>query len=174
MKKILFVFISITIIACSDSPKQAEVENIIEKCLQKEPVLDRIEVTVGDSIELNERQLALYKKMRDDKLLTMTEQSHDSLGKWRIKLKEEMKEHVLEEHTDSLGNHSYLVKLSSLKLERVEIIQRIPSTDAAEVLAVFVGKEQTPFYDALKGEIKDTIENRITLYKSGKVWKWCH
>lgn len=173
MRIFVLLFLGMVIVGCQNGLSEPEVSEIIQTCLKKDPIYDRVELHLADTLPLTEQQVLLYKKLEKSGLIELSQASQNEENRWTISATEKAAPYLLHETQDSIGRIASF-RLSVFGLESIEHIQRIASTDVALVDVVFKSVEPTPFFDALVEDLAEKVRNQITLTRSDDgTWKWC-
>lgn len=174
MKKIFYTLtISILFLACGNNNLTTSLaENLIEKCLEKEP-LD-YHFTILKSISFIGQPEEKYLKLENEGLITMKylpKQSSDISKKYEIALTKEGLKYV---KTDSKESYKKIFVLGyKWELEKVTEIHENPSNNTAKVNAVFNKTDISPFGKIMTLTSRNTKEETYRFRKTSDGWKHC-
>lgn len=186
MKKIVFLLSLATFCACSDELNESKATKIIEGCKQN---IETFSVKIPDELSLDHigdsrfsREKAdIYLGIYNDKYLTFD--TIETGKSWFNKYYtyHELKPIITkkgEEFVVKSDDNTLKVKVYDIELVKILEVHEVPAFNAAEVKALYVKTNKTPFYELAKYEIrdfekKDTIQVRKMFNKTEKGWKLC-
>lgn len=172
MKRILaFLALGLLLGSCSDKLTTSKAEKLIQESLEKEPIVGKKYIKIGDEVEFTgyygekDKTIEVYEKLKDEGMIEMTFLRKDKYWTdyyYSIHLTDKGKKYLLEDE-ENKDSRWALMKTYSASLHKVEEIHLIPERNGAIVLVSFK-LEKTPFY-ILNPKYNDITSNRLSFRK---------
>ncbi|MHC5201461.1 hypothetical protein [Myroides sp. LJL119] len=174
-----FLFVACTTLfltACSDNLSNSKAEKIINECFKQMPQLGLVNIEYGKDISIDSLELENYKKLEQQGYITLEKQAKSSIYSTRsyytVGLNDKMKPFIEETKKGIFGSTLAQVRMYEYKLDKVESVHEMPSTNTAEVKMQLIKADKTPFiiFDKDKSEF---VIKKVGFTKTTKGWEFC-
>lgn len=180
MKNILtLLLICLFTFSCSDKLSVSKVENIVNECLEKSPKYGEADLYSGTTPRYSSENLRKYQDLQKNGYLKLENKEYQR--RWytekyqEITLSDKSKPYIITtEETAGSNTKTNIVKLYTLKLDKVGAIREIPARNIAEVEVTYIKENKTPLYDFMETDKTNYISRIIRLKKTeNNGWIYC-
>ncbi|WP_417601281.1 hypothetical protein [Owenweeksia hongkongensis] len=199
MKPLLLLLSLFFLCSCgSDNLSNSKAEDIIEDCLEKEPLQQKARLQLNQA-RIEENDIEKYKKLADEGVIELEEikaekdseennvsDNNDPLEQWRreaekrrneriapnyiIKLTSKGKKHI----TEGDANNDYvIVNIFKYVVDEVLEVQEFPAMNGAKVKVQYEADDITPFAVLSPRNPSELIIKDLTMKKTSNGWKYC-
>lgn len=181
IQKAFYVALLFAIISCgSDNLSNSKAADIIEDCLEKEPLKRTARITIGKATFTKEdydaELLSKYKKLKEEGYIEMelikeiTKGWRKGTKEYKIKLAEKGLEYM-----DEIPEKGSVASAKAFNYEVDEVleVQEIPAENTAIVKVKFKAENITPFAILSLKDPKEFWIKDVRMTKTSNGWKYC-
>jgi hypothetical protein len=180
MKKIIiYIFVIVSLISCSDKLTESKVEELLASCLETNPVIETSELITGKRLigyELGTTELKKLVELEKQgyvKLVYSEEKKLITYQYCTITLTPKSSPYIISTLNIGDENHNK-IKLYRNILDKVGTIQEVPAYNGAYVKITYKKVDTTPFFKHYSNDLNDKSEQRVSLKKTeNKGWIYC-